>query len=63
MLKQLEYIPVGKTHLSPRQKDRMIIRGLTAAVMVLSGLLVICMAVIFEPPPQWNQPGRGNDKC
>lgn len=47
MLKQLEYIPVGKTHLSQRQKDRMIIRGLTAAVMVLSGLLVICMAVIL----------------
>ena len=61
MLKQLEYIPVGKTHLSPRQKDRMIIRGLTAAVMVLSGLLVICVAVMLgaaagmEPtgPGQW----------
>jgi hypothetical protein len=47
LLKQLEYIPVGKTHLSPRQKDRMIIRGLTAVVMVLSGLLVICLAVIL----------------
>ena len=29
------------------KKDRMIIRGLTAAVMVLSGLLVICVAVIL----------------
>lgn len=47
MLKQLEYIPVGKTYLIPRQKDRMIIRGLTTAVMVLSGLLVICVAVIL----------------
>ena len=47
MLKQLKYIPVGKTHLSPQQKDRMIIRCLTAAVIVLSGLLVICMAVIL----------------
>jgi hypothetical protein len=47
LLKQLEYMPVGRTHLSPRQKDRMIIRGLTAVVMVLSGLLVICLAVIL----------------
>ena len=51
MLKQLEYIPVGKTHLSPRQKDRMIIRGLTAVVMVLSGIkccfniLVLSLAI------------------
>ena len=47
MLKRLEYMPVGRTHLTQRQKDRMIIRGLTAAVMVLSGMLLICLAVIL----------------
>lgn len=46
-MKQLEYIPVRKRQLSPRQKDRMIIRGLTAAVMILSELLIICLAVIL----------------